>query len=91
MTKFLIEVQHESSKAACLRELDAYLQAGAHYLTNAEWGCMANDRRAWLTVDVASEAEAKMLVPPVARHKAKVTPLNKFTPEQAKEFLSQLH
>ncbi|MSP79166.1 MAG: hypothetical protein EXR67_06420 [Dehalococcoidia bacterium] len=72
MTRFLIEIPHEASKTSCMRELDAYLQAGAHYLTNAEWGCLANDHRAWLTVDVSNEIEARMLVPPVARHKAAV-------------------
>lgn len=91
MPRFLIEVTHKPTKTDCLRELQAYLQAGAHYLTNAEWGCMAIDHRAWLIVDVASEAEAKMLVPPVARHRAKVTRLNYFTPEQIKTFAEQAH
>ena len=67
------------------------MQAGAHYLTNADWGCMADDHRAWLTVDVSSESEAKMMVPPVVRHKAKITQLNKFTPDQVKSFVSQAH
>ena len=73
MPRFIIEVPHSGSKAECLRELDAFMQAGAHYLTNADWGCMADDHRAWLTVDVSSESEAKMMVPPVVRHKAKIT------------------
>ncbi len=41
MHKYLIEDSHEPSHVDCVRALDAFLQAGAHYLTNAEWGCRA--------------------------------------------------
>ena len=90
MPRFLIEIPHNATKTDCLRELNAYLQAGAHYLTHAGWGCLANDHRAVLEVDVTDESEAKMLVPPFARNKAKVTPISRFTPEQIREMAGHL-
>ncbi len=85
MAKYLIEAPHESSPQACLRALDAFLQAGAHFLTNAEWGCMDGDHRAWIIIDADSEAEARMVIPPVLRHSAHVVKLTKFTPEKIRE------
>ena len=90
MPRFLIEIPHSPTKTDCLRELNAYLQDGAHYLTNAEWGCLANDHRAVLQVDVTTDVEAKMLVPPFARNKAKVTPISRFTPDQIREMAGHL-
>lgn len=85
MPRYLIETAHEANPQACLRALDAFLQAGAHYLTNAEWGCLDGDHRAWIIVDASNESEARMIIPPVIRHTAHLVKLNKFTPEQIRE------
>lgn len=73
-----------------MRALDAFLQAGAHFLTNAEWGCMDGDHRAWIIIDADSEAEARMVIPPVIRHTAHLVKLNRFTPEQIRELKGKI-
>jgi hypothetical protein len=70
--------------------LDAFMQAGSHYLTNADWGCKAGDHRSWLQVEADDDAQARLMVPPVIRHSARLVKLNKFTPEQIKEMHTQL-
>lgn len=79
MPKFLIEVPHDSDKHACARAVQAFLNAGSHFVANADWGCRDGDHRAWMTVDVASKEEARGLVPPIYRAQAKVVGLNSFT------------
>lgn len=86
MPRYIIEATHDSNPAACLRMLDAFLQAGAHYLTNAEWGCKAGEHKAWIIVEASNDAEARLMVPPVIRNTAKVVQLNRFTPEEVRQF-----
>ncbi len=82
MPRYLIEASHEPTPADCLRMLDAFLRAGAHYLTNAEWGCLAGEHCAWIIVEAANDADARLRVPPVIRNAARLIKLNKFTPEE---------
>jgi hypothetical protein len=79
MSKFLIEVPHESERLACLRAVQAFLSSGSHFVANADWGCRDGDHRAWIVVDVASKDEARAIVPPIFRSQAKVVALNSFT------------
>ncbi len=65
--------------------LDAFLRAGAHYLTNAEWGCMEGEHTAWIIVEADNDGQARHMVPPVIRNTALLVKLNKFTPEQIRE------
>ena len=65
--------------------VEAFLRAGAHYLTNAEWGCMDGEHTAWIIVEAESDAEARLMVPPVIRDTALLVKLNRFTPEQIME------
>ena len=85
MARYIIQATHEPDPAACLRMLDAFLNAGAHYLTHAEWGCMAGEHTAWIIVEADSDADARLMVPPVIRNTAKLVKLNKFTPEQIRQ------
>ena len=66
------------------------MQAGAHYLTNAEWGCRAGVHTAWIIVDVANDTEARLAVPPVIRRTAKVIKLNRFTPDEIRNMREEL-
>ncbi len=77
MAKFLIEVPHESETVACARVVDIFLKTGSHFLTHADWGCSAGVHKAWLTVDVETEHEARAIVPPAFRSQAKIIRLNK--------------
>ena len=79
MSKFLIEVPHDSDRLACLKAVQAFLSSGSHFVANAEWGCRDGDHRAWIVVDVDSKEDAKAIVPPIYRSKANVIALNRFT------------
>jgi hypothetical protein len=84
MTRYLIEAAHDPSVSECLRILDAFVAAGSHYLSRAEWGCVSGDHRAWLMVEADSDDSARLMVPPVIRPMSKVVRLHQFTPEEIK-------
>jgi hypothetical protein len=84
MERYLIQASHEPGE--CLETLDAYLRAGAHYLTNAEWGCQAGVHTEWVIVEAENDADARRVVPPIIRKTALLVRLNKFSPEQIREF-----
>jgi hypothetical protein len=87
VARYIIEDTHEVED--CLKLLDAFMQAGAHYLTKAEWGCEAGDHTAWIVVEAESDAEARNMVPPIIRSRARLVRLNRFTPEQIRGFHEQ--
>ena len=69
--------------------VEEFLRAGAHYLTNAEWGCDDGQHTAWIIVEAENDAEARLMVPPFIRNTAVLCRLNKFTPERIRELHSQ--
>ena len=85
MPRYMIQASHDPSHDGCVRVLDAFLRAGAHYLTNADWGCLAGDHTAWITVEADDDYQARLMVPPVIRRDAQVTKLNKFTPQEIRD------
>ncbi len=85
MPRYMIQESHEPSHEACVRALDAFLRAGAHYLTNAEWGCQVGVHTAWITVEADDDYQARLMVPPVIRRTAQVTRLNRFTPQEIRD------
>lgn len=87
MARFLIEVPHEAEEGACARVVEVFLKTGSHFLTNADWGCMDGDHRAWIVVDVESKEQARGIIPPVFRAHARVMRLNKFTMDEIEEIL----
>ncbi len=87
MAKFLIEVPHKAEKVACLRAIQILLQTGSHYLTNAEFGCYDGDHKAWVIVDVDSKEEARCILPPLYRSRAKIVGLSRFKMEEVEEML----
>lgn len=87
MPKFLIEVAHEAEEVACARVVEVFLKTGSHFLTNADWGCLDEDHRAWISVDVDSKEEARRILPPVFRSQAKIVQLNNFRMEEIEEIL----
>jgi hypothetical protein len=52
MAKYLIEVPHEANKTACFRAAQTLHKTGSHFLTNADFGCLDGEHKAWITVDV---------------------------------------
>ncbi|HXG36115.1 MAG TPA: hypothetical protein VNL15_04030 [Dehalococcoidia bacterium] len=84
MARYMIEASHTPED--CVRVLDLYLRAGAHYLTHAEWGCEDGVHTAWIIVDAETPDEARLRVPPVIRNTASLVKLCKFAPEQIRAF-----
>ena len=81
MARFLMEVPHEADIVACARVIETFLKTGSHFLTNADWGCLEGEHKAWIVVEVESKEEAQCILPPAFRSQAKVVRLNKFTLE----------
>ena len=81
MPRFLIEVPHEAERSACIRAVQVFLDTGSHFLTNADWGCLDGDHRAWIVLDAADKREARAIVPPGFREAATIVQLNRFTPD----------
>ena len=78
MPRFLIEVPHDSSTAACNKAIEVFLRTGSHFLTHADWGCLDGDHKAWIVMDVGTRHEALNIVPADYRAKAKVVQLSGF-------------
>lgn len=82
MPRYLIEAPHEENTVACARVVEVFLRTGSHFLSNADWGCMDGDHKAWCIIEVDSKEEARAVVPPLFRHLATIRKLNKFTIEE---------
>jgi hypothetical protein len=89
MAKFLIEVAHDEEEIVCARVVEVFLKTGSHFLSNADWGCMDGDHRAWIVVELDSKEEAVQILPPVFRRGAKIVELNKFSLEDIEEILEK--
>lgn len=87
MAKFLIESPHEAEPVACARAVKVFHETGSHFLTNADWGCLDGEHKAWIIVELDSKAEARALLPPAYRPEAKIVKLNKFTMEEIDEMI----
>ncbi|MGB6334498.1 MAG: hypothetical protein WBG00_13780 [Thermoanaerobaculia bacterium] len=89
MPKYLVEVPHPDTEAACARIIKTFLETGSHYLTNAEWGCMDGTHSAWMIVETADKEAARSIVPPPYRSDARVVTLSRFTIEQVDAILAK--
>lgn len=89
MPRFLVEVSHDAEALACIRVVEAFLRSGSHFLARADWGCKDGDHKAWMIVDVGSKEEARNIVPPDFRNRARVVGLYAFTMEEVAETIRQ--
>jgi hypothetical protein len=85
MPKFHIEVPHESDEIKCKQAIQIFLQSGSHFLTNADWGCLDGDHKAWMIVEVDSKEEARGIVPPAYRSLSRVVQIKRFRIEEIGE------
>jgi hypothetical protein len=83
MERYLIETPHTEDD--CLALLDQIDAQG--YLSHFDWGCRAGTHMGWAVIEAESEEQARLAVPPLVRGRARVTRLNKFSPEE----LASLH
>lgn len=79
MAKFLIEVKHDATEAACNEAIRVFANTGSHFLTHADWGCLDGEHKAWLLVDVEDREQARDIIPPAYRRLARVIQLTKFS------------
>ncbi len=84
MPQYIIDSAHEAS--ICQRVQTAFLEAGATFLTRADWGCKAGVHKAWITVEAKTDADARLMVPPIIRTSALLAKLNKFSPDEVRAF-----
>ena len=85
MARFLIESPHEAEPVACVRAVEVFLETGSHFLTNADWGCLDGEHKAWIILEADSKEEARFVLPPAYRPEAKIVRLTKFTLEDIHE------
>ena len=86
MARFLIEVPHKAEKVACAQAIKVFMSTGSHFLTNADWGCMDGEHKAWIIVDdMESKEEVRSILPSAFRSQAKITKLSKFSIDQNDE------
>jgi len=84
MDRYFIESLHTPEE--CLRALDEVLAKSPDMLAKYEWGCMSGDHTGYAIVEARSAQEAAGIVPEFLRGKARVVKLNRFTPEQVRQF-----
>jgi hypothetical protein len=92
MARYLIEVPHEGTKAACMRAIKVFKETGSHFLSHAEWGCTDGEHKAWMIVDIEDKEAALRILPSAYKMRAKITRLSQFSridiPDKALEFHS---
>ena len=81
----LFEIESPHTKDECAAQLKELQSQGKEVLGKFVWGCPAGTHTAWATVEAQNENAARELVPKIVRDKAKVTRVEKFTPEQVKD------
>jgi hypothetical protein len=79
MPRYLIEVPHEATTAACNRAIEVFFRTGSHFLTHADWGCKDGVHKAWFIAESDNKDEARWIVPSDYRADATITMLTVFT------------
>lgn len=86
MAHFLIEVPHNADKQSCIEAMEVFVRSGSHFLANAYWGCLDSEHTAQMVVDVDNKEQARRIVPPLYREKAKITRMMKITQEEVDHY-----
>jgi hypothetical protein len=74
MDRFLIETPHVAED--CQRLVEEIYAMG--FLLHFDWGCKSGVHCGWAIIEAENEAQARLVVPPLVRGKARVTKLVKF-------------
>jgi hypothetical protein len=80
--QYVVIAPHEPQE--CLKALDEMVTEKK--LEKWSFGCMDGDHTGYLVTGASSKEDALANVPSNLRSKARVVELNKFTPEQVKQF-----
>lgn len=62
-----------------MRAVQVFLTSGSHFLSNAEWGCLDGEHKAWLLVETENRKEAMRILPSYLQQNARIIQLNKFS------------
>jgi hypothetical protein len=89
MPRYIIEVPHDENTMACLEAIQTFLHSGSHFLMNADWGCLDDEHKAWISLDAESKDEALSIVPVAYRADTKVTRIAHFTKEKVQEMIDR--
>jgi hypothetical protein len=77
MDRFLIETPHREQD--CLNLVQLLHAQG--YLRHFGWGCPSGVHTGWAILEADNEAEALVVVPPLARGQARVVKVSELEPE----------
>lgn len=81
MKRYMIETPHDQD--GCNLLLEEVSAMG--FLHNFDWGCSVGVHIGWAIIEAESEEQALMAVPSLARDRARVVRLIKYTPEMVRE------
>lgn len=82
--RYMIQASHTTEE--CLRALDEQFGKGPEILSKFSYGCKAGDHTGYAIVDAKNDMEARNLVPGFLVNKARIIPVDVFTPEVIKSF-----
>jgi hypothetical protein len=80
MARYMIETRHTPEE--CLAALESFRQAGAHFLTHAEWGCDGDVHVGWMILEATNDDEIQRMVPPIIRNKTEPVRLRTYSAEE---------
>jgi hypothetical protein len=89
MAKYIVEVSHSPDKIECLRTIQIFLSSGSHFLTNADWGCLDGEHKAWFIMEVENKEEALRIIPSYYWKSTKITRLSKFSLREVEDLMKQ--
>lgn len=84
MAKYVIESPHTPEER--LKALDETLAKCPEILEKFVWGCTQGEHAGWAYIEAEDKDDACAIIPEFLQEKAKVTEVNKLTPEQVKSF-----
>jgi hypothetical protein len=80
MDRYMVISEHTAED--CRQAVKYFAEFHAGYITHFEWGCKDNDHNAYAIIEADSHEQAKMVVPPLFRNKARVIKLTRFYPKK---------
>lgn len=88
MPRYFVEVPHGASKEECDKAIQMFLSTGCHFVTNADWGCMEGEHKAWFICDIEDKEAVLRILPPLFRQAAKIVTVNKFSVKDIPEMMA---
>ena len=85
MRQYVIEVPHTDQE--CIQGLKTIAEWGMHLLNHTWFGCAVGVHTGWMQLEASTEAEARGVLPPSTRDKARIVEVQKLTPGQPRYLL----